>query len=188
MARVAHVPEHGPCGPCSGAQPADPLWCQQAPLDQLCRDPPFGSTLGEIEKKTFVCCILLVPNIGIEKFFKAPPAKQPTKKPQAPPGVAPAAEGLVDTAATTTGTATNGEQEQVDVDSRKPPKPAFQPLGERLVIAPEPNLGAMMDSQCTSLRGLELAFLCWQDNEQEWAWHRATSTNKVCVHPSSKCN
>ena len=44
-----------------------------------------------------------------------------------------------------------------------------------------------MGSQCTSLRGLELAFLHWQDNEQEWAWHRATSTNKVYVHPSSKC-
>ena len=161
MARVAHVPEHGPCGPCSGAQLADPLWCQQAPLDQLCRDPPFGSTLGEIEKKKHLFVAFCLFPTSALKSFSRPHQRNNQPKNHRPhaPGVAPAAEGLVDAAATTTGTATNGGQEQVDVDSRKPPKLAFQPLGERLVIAPEPNLGAMMDSQCTSLRGLELAFL-----------------------------
>ena len=134
MALVAHVPEHGPCGPLAHDVPGHsqlaPFGANKPPLTNCAVTRRLGQHWVKLGKKTFIVCILLVPNIGIEKFFKAPPAKQPTKKPQAPPGVAPAAEGLVDAAAITTGTATNGGQEQVDVDSRKPPKPAFQPLGD----------------------------------------------------------
>ena len=45
----------------------------------------------------------------------------------------------------------------------------------------------MMDSECTPLHNLELAFIFWEKDQQDWIWHQAASTKKAQVGPQSKC-
>ena len=47
--------------------------------------------------------------------------------------------------------------------------------------------GHMVDSECTPLHNLELAFIFWEKDQQHWIWHRAASTKKSQVGPQSKC-
>ena len=42
----------------------------------------------------------------------------------------------------------------------------------------EEEEGHMMDSECTPLHNLELAFIFWEKDQQDWIWHRAASTKK----------
>ena len=47
--------------------------------------------------------------------------------------------------------------------------------------------GHMMDSECTPLHNLELAFIFWEKDQQDWIWHQAAPTKKAQVGSQSKC-
>ena len=49
----------------------------------------------------------------------------------------------------------------------------------------EEEEGHMMDSECTPLHNLGLAFIFWEKGQQDPIWHRATSTKKAQVGPQS---
>ena len=51
----------------------------------------------------------------------------------------------------------------------------------------EEEEGHMMDSEYTPLHNLELAFIFWEKDQQDWIWHQAASTKKAQVGPQSKC-
>ena len=51
----------------------------------------------------------------------------------------------------------------------------------------EGHMNDMMDSECTPLHNLELAFIFWGKDQQDWIWHQAASTKKAQVGPQSKC-